>query len=721
MFVSYAQNFEDVMLWRALKDITGGCYIDVGAQDPVSDSVSKAFYDLGWRGIHVEPVPYFARLLREQRPEEQVFQVALGASAGTEKLYCIEGTGLSTVVEEVASRHLSENGFVFEVLSVPRLTLDMIFQTLPPGRDVHWLKIDVEGAELAVLDGWSRRKYRPWIVVIEATRPGSTTENFDEWEDRLTSNHYSHVYSDGLNRYYLAAEHYAALSPSFIYPPNVFDGVSLSGLAHSPWTTLVEKRAAETARDLQSSLEAERVATKHRVADLQDSIEALRMVHTAELESVQQALSRASEEHTVLERSLRQDLQVANEESVRWSSLVAARERSHGEVLGEHFSKFQRSLQSTMDRAESLAQQAADEQRERQALMQHVARLGAQLEALESELARERETFSIRERDSLRRAAEHAAEVTAFIVDTERLSRALDTANGQVSQLRQSLVASSDEYEHRVALARAEHDQANAEVARMKHALAESESRFVSVVEPVRAENALLTETVTTLRANHAQELTAVRRVAEESNVRLQHMDQQVQALRHDLRQQDMAVIYWTNIAAKHEWSANGMRSSWSWRLTAPLRWAGAVVFRIAASVRAFPANTVAVVEKFPSGLLEHAVRWIRRHPVQQRWLLSWLNRTPGLRSRMLEFAAAVPLPSPTQPHAAALQSSLSLSLERSLAQGVAPIPVPAPVQAAASGPMFSNNDSAPSLVAINVDEFSRALKSWQLGRRVNT
>ena len=50
-FVSYAQNFEDVMLWRALKHIDCGFYIDVGAQDPVIDSVTKSFYDHGWRGV----------------------------------------------------------------------------------------------------------------------------------------------------------------------------------------------------------------------------------------------------------------------------------------------------------------------------------------------------------------------------------------------------------------------------------------------------------------------------------------------------------------------------------------------------------------------------------------------------------------------------------------------------------------------------------------------
>ena len=48
--VSYAQNCEDIMLLRALGDVDSstGFYVDVGAQDPVVDSVTKAFYERGY-------------------------------------------------------------------------------------------------------------------------------------------------------------------------------------------------------------------------------------------------------------------------------------------------------------------------------------------------------------------------------------------------------------------------------------------------------------------------------------------------------------------------------------------------------------------------------------------------------------------------------------------------------------------------------------------------
>jgi hypothetical protein len=53
--ISFAQNFEDEMLWRALKQVNDGLYIDVGARPPDLDSVTRTFYDYGRRGINVEP------------------------------------------------------------------------------------------------------------------------------------------------------------------------------------------------------------------------------------------------------------------------------------------------------------------------------------------------------------------------------------------------------------------------------------------------------------------------------------------------------------------------------------------------------------------------------------------------------------------------------------------------------------------------------------------
>ena len=65
--ISYSQNFEDVLLNRFFKGKEEGFYIDVGAFDPVFLSDTKHFYDLGWSGINIEPMPSGYEKFCEQR------------------------------------------------------------------------------------------------------------------------------------------------------------------------------------------------------------------------------------------------------------------------------------------------------------------------------------------------------------------------------------------------------------------------------------------------------------------------------------------------------------------------------------------------------------------------------------------------------------------------------------------------------------------------------
>ena len=77
--------------------------------------------------------------------------------------------------------------------------------------------------EEAVLRGNDWTRYRPWIVLVEATLPMTQVESYASWEPILMNAGYQFVYADGLNRFYVTNEH-EELKESFKYPPNVFDG-----------------------------------------------------------------------------------------------------------------------------------------------------------------------------------------------------------------------------------------------------------------------------------------------------------------------------------------------------------------------------------------------------------------------------------------------------------------------------------------------------------------
>ena len=78
---SYAQNFEDVMLSRAFPGASG-FYVDVGANDPDIDNVSRTFYERGWSGINLEPLGPQFELLKQRRPRDVNLQIAVGEAEG---------------------------------------------------------------------------------------------------------------------------------------------------------------------------------------------------------------------------------------------------------------------------------------------------------------------------------------------------------------------------------------------------------------------------------------------------------------------------------------------------------------------------------------------------------------------------------------------------------------------------------------------------------------
>ena len=252
--ISYAQNFEDVMLARALSDVENGCYVDVGAQHPLVDSVSLAFYERGWRGVHIEPTPSYAQLLRQYRPDETVIEAAIGDGASLLTLFEIADSGLSTAREDVAESHRT-SGFLTKAIEVPCLRLATILDRMGD-REVHWLKIDVEGMEADVLRSWTPSRVRPWIVIIEATRPLSPEPNYMEWEPIILDLGYRFAYFDGLNRFYVSASHENLLAKLGI-PPNVFDAVELSGTASNTLTRRLQRIVDDTRAEL-SQLDSHR-------------------------------------------------------------------------------------------------------------------------------------------------------------------------------------------------------------------------------------------------------------------------------------------------------------------------------------------------------------------------------------------------------------------------------------------------------------------------------
>ncbi len=232
--VSYAQHGEDVLLDSLYPEVTAGFYVDIGANDPSFCSVTRYFYERGWSGINVEPVPSLCEKLRKARPRDLTLNLGLSDREGSLTFYESPSiTGWSTFSPNMAA-HYRKQGMSLTEQVIPVLTLTGLFEKYVD-RPVDFLKIDVEGLEAEVVRGIDWSQCRPRALVIENAW-------HEAWSHLIPDADYQSIFLDQFNRYYVRRDEprFAAVISGKLPPARHFvrhrDGRrferKLAGLAH---------------------------------------------------------------------------------------------------------------------------------------------------------------------------------------------------------------------------------------------------------------------------------------------------------------------------------------------------------------------------------------------------------------------------------------------------------------------------------------------------------
>lgn len=220
--ISYSQNQEDVVISRLCSIIDKGVYVDVGAGHPILENVTYGLHLRGWRGINVEPMRSEYEMLCQVRPEDVNIRAAAGSEVGTVTLFeaPMQNRGATTSDTQALERYRSE-GQEFVPFDVPVVRVGDLLTQSTLG-EIHVMKIDVEGAERSVILGADLSEHRPWVLVIEATRPNSRELSSTEWDDLVLGAGYVEVLFDGLNKFFVRAD-LDDVAVMLSSPANVFD------------------------------------------------------------------------------------------------------------------------------------------------------------------------------------------------------------------------------------------------------------------------------------------------------------------------------------------------------------------------------------------------------------------------------------------------------------------------------------------------------------------
>lgn len=229
---SYAQNLEDYRAIFALSkviDVSEIRYVEIGVHHPWINSTTAAMYAAGGSGVLVDPLSEFDSLIRATRSRDRWVNVFAGdGSVDQEEFFLIEGTGLSTKYA-VNAEKAKERGFKSSTTVVPAVRTSQIFDSSGLN-EVHFLSIDVEGEEFAVLSGLDFDIHRPWIICVEGILPGEFKKTQEGVRDLLLGKNYLHTHFDGLNDWFVSEERRSIAN-------DVARGIPGIELGSSGWST----------------------------------------------------------------------------------------------------------------------------------------------------------------------------------------------------------------------------------------------------------------------------------------------------------------------------------------------------------------------------------------------------------------------------------------------------------------------------------------------------
>ena len=163
---SYSMDGEDIFIINYFKNKNNGFYIDVGCYHPLHRNNTFLLHKNGWSGINIDIHQFSIDLFNYLRPDDVNLNCAVSNSNGVTKMfYQKKLSQLSTIDEKQAKIAFQGN---IKTSEIKCFTLNAILEKFKfNDKKIDLLDIDVEGADLKVLKGFSLEKFKPELICVE--------------------------------------------------------------------------------------------------------------------------------------------------------------------------------------------------------------------------------------------------------------------------------------------------------------------------------------------------------------------------------------------------------------------------------------------------------------------------------------------------------------------------------------------------------------------------
>lgn len=157
---------EDTAILNYFKNKKNGFYVDVGCYHPIHRNNTYLLYKKNWNGINIDTSEFSVDLFNFMRPKDLNYNCAVSNKNEIIKLF------YQKKLSQLSTTEINQAKIVFQgnikEKKIQAFTLDEILnRDKYKNSKIDFLDIDVEGADLKVLEGLSFDKFKPELVCVE--------------------------------------------------------------------------------------------------------------------------------------------------------------------------------------------------------------------------------------------------------------------------------------------------------------------------------------------------------------------------------------------------------------------------------------------------------------------------------------------------------------------------------------------------------------------------
>ena len=163
---SYSMDGEDIEIFNYFKNKKNGFYVDVGAYHPIERNNTMLLYLNGWEGINIDISTFSIKLFNHLRTRDLNLNLAISKKEGMVDMYFQKKLSqLSTIKKQHANKSFQGN---IKKKQIESKTLDNVLDRSKfRDKKIDFLDIDVEGADIDVLESLNFNRYSPELICVE--------------------------------------------------------------------------------------------------------------------------------------------------------------------------------------------------------------------------------------------------------------------------------------------------------------------------------------------------------------------------------------------------------------------------------------------------------------------------------------------------------------------------------------------------------------------------